>query len=75
MDQRLLFYVPFNSISVISGQWLDDNDSLCAMESCLQSERFPPQAGLEYGTARSVGQLLPTGVPKRWKFDFGLYVF
>ena len=26
------FYVPFNNISVISGQWVDDNGRLCAME-------------------------------------------
>ena len=77
MDQWLLFYVIFNSISVMSGQWLNSNDRLCAMEPCLQSERFPPQAGLEYGTARSVGQRLTywaTGDTKRWMDDFGLYV-
>ena len=28
----LKFYVPFNSISVISGRWGDDNERLCAME-------------------------------------------
>ena len=28
----LQFYVLFNSISVISGQCLDDNERLCAME-------------------------------------------
>ena len=28
----LRFYVLFNSISVISGQWVDDNERLCAME-------------------------------------------
>ena len=31
----LPFYVPFNSISVKSGQWMDDNERLCAlMEPC-----------------------------------------
>ena len=29
------FYVLFNSISVIPGQWADDNKRLCAMEPCL----------------------------------------
>ena len=52
----LRVYVLFKSISVISGQWLDDNERLCAMEPDFQSERFPPQAGLEYRTIKSVGQ-------------------
>ena len=38
----LRFYVPFNSISIISGQWEDDNERLCAKESHLQLERIPP---------------------------------
>ena len=32
----LRFYVLFNSISVISGQWADDNERLCAMKPRLQ---------------------------------------
>ena len=32
----LRFYVLFNSISVISGQWADDNEILCAMKPRLQ---------------------------------------
>ena len=28
----LQFYVCFNSISVISGQWVEDNGPLCAMD-------------------------------------------
>ena len=28
----LRFYVLFNSISVISGQWADDNEKLCKMK-------------------------------------------
>ena len=28
----LRFYVLFNSVSVISGRWADDNERLCAME-------------------------------------------
>ena len=35
-----------------------DNERLCAMELRLRPERFPPPAGLEPGTARSVGQRL-----------------
>ena len=31
MDE-LRFYVIFNSISVVSGRWLADNEMLCAME-------------------------------------------
>ena len=50
------FYVLFNSISVISGRYLDDNERLCAMEPCLQLERFRPQVRLEPGTPRSVSQ-------------------
>ena len=34
----LQFYSLFNSISVISGPWEDDNERLCAVEPCLQSE-------------------------------------
>ena len=36
-----------NSISVISGQWEGKTEKLCAMESHLRLERFPPPAGLE----------------------------
>ena len=47
-DQRLLkgwsddlrFYVLFNSISVISGRCLDDNERLYAMELRLRMRRF-----------------------------------
>ena len=35
----LRFYIHFNSITVISGRWTD-NERLCAMESCLQLRRF-----------------------------------
>ena len=40
----LRFYVLFNSISVISGRWVDDY------------ERLSPRAVLEPGTAKSVSQ-------------------
>ena len=52
----LQFHILFNSISVISGQSLDDKQRLCAMEPDFQSERFPPQAGFEHGTIKSVNQ-------------------
>ena len=54
----LRFYVIFNSISVISGRWLVDNERMCAIEPILRSERFPPQARLEPGIARSEGERL-----------------
>ena len=36
----LRFYVLFNSITVISGRCLDDNERLCAMELRLRMRRF-----------------------------------
>ena len=36
----LRFYVLSNSISVISGRCLDDNERLCAMELRLRLRRF-----------------------------------
>ena len=36
----LRFYVLFNSISVISGRCLDDNERLCAMELRLRMRSF-----------------------------------
>ena len=50
--------VPFNRISVISGQSEVDNERLCAIDPCLRLERFPPLTGLKPGTAGSVGQHL-----------------
>ena len=43
----LRFYVLFNSVSVISGQWKVDNERLCAMELHLWLRRFLPTAGME----------------------------
>ena len=40
-EDDLLFYVLFNSISVIQGRCLDDNERLCAVELCLLLRRFP----------------------------------
>ena len=54
----LRFYVLFNSIRVISGRWVDDNERLCAMKPHLQLKRSSPQAGPELTTARLVGQRL-----------------
>ena len=45
----LRFYVLFNSISVISGRWADDNERLCAMESRLQLRRFRLERGSNSG--------------------------
>ena len=36
----LQFYFLFNSISVITGQWTNDNERLCAMKLCLWFGRF-----------------------------------
>ena len=52
------FYVLFNSISVISGWWADDNEKLCAMENPFTVEKITPQVGLELRITRSVGQSL-----------------
>ena len=52
----LQFYILFNSISVISEQWVG-NERLCD-GTHLQLNRFLLQAGLEPKTARSVGQHL-----------------
>ena len=42
----LRFYVLFNSISVISGRWADENERLCAMEPRLRVKRSSPHAGI-----------------------------
>ena len=41
----LRFYVLFNSISVISGRWADDNERLCAIEPRLRLRRFRLKQG------------------------------
>ena len=51
----LQFYFLFNSISVITGQWTDDNGAVCN-ETLFMVGKILPQVGLEPGTARSVGQ-------------------
>ena len=63
------FYVPYNSISVISGRWKGEHERLCAMKCCLCSGRISSQAGFEpatrwseVGTARKP-KLRPTKLP------------
>ena len=52
MDAILRPFQHFNSISVLSGHWADDNERLCAMEPLLRLARFPTPAVLEPETAR-----------------------
>ena len=47
------FYVPFNSISVISGRWKGEHERLCVMKCCLCSGRISPQAGTRDPVIRS----------------------
>ena len=54
----LRFYVLFNIISVISGEWADDSKRLCAMEPDTV-EKISPQARLGLATARAK----PSGLP------------
>ena len=53
----LRFYV-ISTVLVKSGKWADDNERLCALEPRLRLRKSSPHAGLEHGTARSVGQRL-----------------
>ena len=62
--------VLFNSISVISGGWVGNNERLCAIEHHSWLKRSPPRAGLEPETARSTGQRITywaTGAPAALK--------
>ena len=45
----LRFYVLFNSVSVISGRWADDSETLCAMEPRLRLRRFRLERGSNSG--------------------------
>ena len=54
----LQYYVFLSSISAMSGRWVGDNERLFAMEPCLPLKRYPPKAGLEHKSARSVDQRL-----------------
>ena len=55
----LRFYVLLNCMSVISGRLAFDNE----MERRLRLTIFPPLAGLEPRTAKSVGQASHTELP------------
>ena len=55
----LRFYLLLNSIPVISGRRLGNNERLCAMEPRLRLKKFLPQAGLKLGTAKSADQRRP----------------
>ena len=48
MDGDLRFYILFNSISVISGRFLDDNERMCAME-LRPVEKVSPRVRIELG--------------------------
>ena len=65
----LRFYVFFNSISVLSGQWDCDSKRLYAMEPRLRLKRSPPQVGLKPGTARSVASVSYSMMHKFRVFD------
>ena len=54
----LLFYILCNSISVISGQWAGDNESLIAVEPGFGLKRSLTQMRLSPMIARSVGKCL-----------------
>ena len=45
----LPFYILFNSVSVISGRWADDNERLYAMEPGLGLRRFRLELGSNSG--------------------------
>ena len=51
----LRFYVIFNSISIISGRWVGENERMCVIEPRLRFKRFS-LPGIDLGTARSSGQ-------------------
>ena len=52
---ELRFYVLFNSISVISGRWVGDNEILRAMESHLRfRSRFCLKRGSKSGPLKFV---------------------
>ena len=49
VDDDLQFYILFNSFSVISGQWMDDNERLYTLEPLLRFRRFRLERGLNLG--------------------------
>ena len=55
--EDLQFDILFNSISVISGQWADDNENVCAMAlSCLWLGRFRLKQGSNPNSASRNGE-------------------
>ena len=58
MDRCIAILHPFQKHYGHIERCKDDNEWLGAMEPRLRLERYPPQAGLEPWTARSVGQRL-----------------
>ena len=61
----LQFYVPFDNISDISGQCVDDNEWFMCSGVLFTIERIWSQAGLETGTAVLAGQCLTRAPDKR----------
>ena len=62
----LRFYVPLNSISVISQPWMGEHEGLCAMKCRLGSERMSPRAGFKHDIPWStVGSTNPSST---WHF-------
>ena len=57
------FYVRFNSISVISGQWMDDNGKLCVIEPCLWLRRLYLGWGSNPGLLDQWASAEPTELP------------
>ena len=49
MDYQVAITVLFNSISVISERWADDNEMLYAMKLRLRLRRFRLERGLNSG--------------------------
>ena len=50
----VLLNILLNSISVISGQWADNNEWLCAVEPRLQLRRFRLERGSNPGLLRGL---------------------
>ena len=60
----LRFYVLFNSILVIAGLWVGDNERLCTIQPSLQLKKSLSQVGLEVrGPGSSVGKVLASTLP------------
>ena len=57
------FYVLFNSISVILGQWEDYNERLCAIESLLRLRKFRFEPGSNSRPPDQQASAWPTELP------------